>query len=112
MPLGSQDLLPSATVSDKVFVLGTSKALNESLVALVKPDSKATGVRARFNLSELRKLLKQVAGALAAQGVPDTVSPVLHYVEPFGDIESHSFEEGKQLRSSTVWHIQDVKQVN
>lgn len=112
LPLGSQDLLPSATVSDKVFVLGTSKALNESLVALVKPDSKATGVRARFNLSELRKLLKQVAGALAAQGVPDTVSPVLHYVEPFGDIESHSFEEGKQLRSSTVWHIQDVKQVN
>ncbi|MCB1209767.1 MAG: hypothetical protein KDK97_10590 [Verrucomicrobiales bacterium] len=112
LPLGSADLLPSATVSDKVFVLGTSKALNESLTAKVNPDGKETGLRFRANLTELWKVLKQISAAAVAQGQPDTVTPVLHYLAPFGDIEGRSFEEGGKLRSSAVWKIQDVKQVN
>lgn len=112
LPLGSADLLPSATVSDKVFMLGTSKALNESLTAMVKPDSKATGARFCFNFSELWKVLKQVAATAAAQGQPDTVSPILHYLAPLGNAEARTFEEGGKLRSSAFWKIQDVKQVN
>jgi hypothetical protein len=112
IPFATEDLLPSASVNDKLFMFGTSKNLHEKIAGQLteaKPEEAASGLRYKVRFSGIRELI-QTSAALAPD--PDqsaTMGTATQWIAPLGDLTGRSWMEGKDRRDSFSWEIHDVK---
>ncbi len=110
LPFASNDILPSASVNDSVFLLGSSKALNESLAERLTQPATAplTGSYFRLNFEAGRQFLKALAVAPIPNPKPEEIKAVLPWLAPFQNLDAHVWQEGATVRSSEDWKIKDV----
>lgn len=111
LPMGGNDLLPCASVNDKIFILGSSKNLNESLALRLsqQPAPALTGTYYRVSFSALRAFLKDLNGAALPGVKTENASTALPWLAPFQDLRGHVWQEGSVLRNSFDWEIKDTK---
>lgn len=113
LPLGGNDLLPCVSLNDRVYVLGSSKSLNEALAVQLKQPPSAdvppTGTVYRLSFKTLRSILKSV-GTTAIPGVKveNPGNAVLPWLAPFEDFNGRLWQEGTRARVSAEWKIHDV----
>ncbi len=112
MPFFAGDLLPCASLNDKVFMLSTSKDCAESFAAeLAKPStSKVDGLIWRFDPAALIEYGVSLS-KFAPEQKPDQqkeMKQVLKWAKPFRAMQGHVFEENKMPRTSFSWEISDL----
>lgn len=113
IPFATEDLMPCASLNDKLFILGTSKNLNESLASrLASPAAPKTadtsGVQWRLSFGNLRELVRISASASKAPPA-DEVKSAMRWMAPFEDMRGRSWKEDGRRRDSLTWEIHDVK---
>ncbi len=112
MPFFAGDLLPCASLNDKVFMLSTSKDCAESFAAeLAKPStSKVDGMIWRFDPAALIDYVVSLS-KFAPEQNPDKqkeMKQVQKWAKPFRAMQAHVFEENKTPRASFSWEITDL----
>ncbi len=112
MPFFAGDLLPCASLNDRVFMLSTSKEGAESFAAeLAKPaTSKVDGLIWRFDPAALVEYAVSLS-KFAPEQNPDQqkeMKQVLKWAKPFRAMQGHLFEENKTPRQSFSWEITDL----
>lgn len=110
LPVGGNDLMPCASVNDRVYLLGSSKLFNEELAGrLQQPAPAMTGAHLRVNFEALRRFLKGLADGQAA-GAPAKANPqaVLPWLAPFQDLRLRSQMAGDLPRTTLEWSMRDL----
>ncbi|MEM9480208.1 MAG: hypothetical protein AAGA58_11205 [Verrucomicrobiota bacterium] len=118
IPFLSNDFLPCVSISDSLFLLGTSKTLNEEIAAKVKPSGKK-GAYFEMNIEQLRefgthwlKLVNDNAKDLfggdefAAEDFTISLGPAqlaLDFADAIDSVKISVTKEGDDLRTS--WHL-------
>jgi hypothetical protein len=112
IPYLAGDLMPCASINDKILLLGTSKDNNEALAAeLAKPASVAIdGLVWRFDPAALVDAGLGYA-KLAKQTSPKDqkdMKQVQKWIKPFHAMQGRVFQEGGVPRTSLTWEITDL----
>lgn len=111
LPLGSNDILPSATLNDQIFLLGTSKDFNEAIgtAALAPGGTGMTGSYLRVSFENVRKFLKTLSTAKVGPGVKqDEIAEVIPWLAPFQNLEVRAWQEGNTVLNTLDWTIKDT----
>lgn len=112
LPFLSGDLLPVASVNDKVLLLSTSKEAAEAFAGeLNQPATKTVdGCVWKLDVGALADYLA-VASTLSPTQTPEKAKELkenLKWVKPFGALDGRIFEENGVTRNSLHWAISDV----
>jgi hypothetical protein len=112
LPFFSGDLLPVASVNDKVLFLSTSKDAAESFAGELAAPAAAPvhGCVWKLDVGALREYLA-VASGLSPNRTPEQIQQLkdtLKWMEPFKAMDGHTYEEKGVWRSSLHWEITDV----
>lgn len=113
LPLGGNDLLPCVSLNERIYVLGSSKSLNEALAVQLKQpppaDVPPTGTLYRLSFKTLRSLLKSTGTAtIPGVKVDNPGKAVLPWLAPFEDFNGRLWQDGPRARISAEWKIHDV----
>ncbi len=112
IPFATEDLLPCASVNDKLFVFGSSKSYNESIagrLAAAKTNAADTGLRWKVSFGNVREIIK-ISGALSK--TPDTAGgaqAATRWIAPLENLTGRVWRENGQRRDSMTWEMHDVK---
>jgi len=112
MPFFSGDLLPVASINDKLLILSTSKEAAESFageIAKAAP-AKDSGLVWKLDLAALSDFVIS-ASKVSPMQTPEQAKALkdnLKWIRPFRALQGHSYIEKGQLRSSLRWEITDV----
>ncbi|MDZ4288267.1 MAG: hypothetical protein U0984_09920, partial [Prosthecobacter sp.] len=115
LPIGGNDLLPCVSVNDKVFMLGTSKSLHETLAARLQLPASTpalTGTHYRLSFAAVRTFLKNLNTATLPGVSTESASTALPWVAPFGDVRGRIWQEGDVLRQSFHLEANDLRKVD
>lgn len=102
-PFGSEDLMPSATISDEVLIWGSSRAQQQDLATRIS-GGKATGQRIRVDFGRLRDFLRLFAEARSDQAARDVVP----WLAPFQVLDWHQWAAGEVAHARLMWQIRDL----
>jgi hypothetical protein len=111
LPMGGNDFLPCASVNDKIFILGSSKNLNETLAGRLaqQPAPALTGTHYRVSFSALRAFLKDLNSASLPGVKTEKASTALPWLAPFQVLRGRTWQEAGVLRNSLDWEIKDTQ---
>lgn len=112
LPFFAGDLLPCASINDKLLLLSSSKDAAESFAGeLSKPTSeKTTGLYWKFDVSVLSELIGNAA-KLAPAEKPEQAKEIkdnLKWLKPFKAMQGHTYQDKGQWRTTLDWEILDV----
>jgi len=110
-PKGSDDLLPCVSVSDEVFMVGTSKNLQQDIAARLRRAAPGTGTPImlwRLNCQKLREALKGLSPAAPATPAGDNMKTATKWMEPLGDLRGRMWIESGRVRNSISWDMKDT----
>ena len=111
LPTGSDDLLPCVSVSDKLFMLGTSKNLQQDIAARLLRATPGTGTPTmlwRLNCQKLREAVKSFSPAASAAPAADNMKAATKWMEPLGDLRGRMWIESGRVRNSISWEMKDT----
>ncbi len=110
LPFESEDLVPCASLAEKLFMLGTSQAQQHRFAEMLRqPGSPlAAGMRMRMNFTKLREFLKAFATVRAQNGGADGLKTALKWLEPFEAMDLRMWSEEGQGRGTASWKMHDV----
>lgn len=113
IPFATEDLLPCASVNDRLFLFGTSKNYNESIaarLATAKPGAAETGLKWKVSFGNIREIIKiSTSLSPAAPDATAGVKTATRWIAPFENMSGRCWKENGQRRDSMVWEIHDVK---
>ena len=112
LPFFSGDLLPCASINDKLLLVSTSKDGAEAFAADVgKPTAtKVEGLLWKLDLGALTDFLAGAA-VLSPTQTPEQKKEMkqsLRWLKPFRAMRGHTFQENGQLHNTFSWEISDV----
>ena len=112
LPFFSGDLLPCASINDKLLLVSTSKDGAESFAADVgKPTpTKVEGLIWKLDVGALTDFLASAA-VLSPTQTPEQkkeMKQTLRWMKPFRAMRGHTFQENGQLHNTFSWEINDV----
>jgi len=111
LPLGSGDLMPCASLSEKLFMLGTSRTQQQRVAeALGRPSATAgtPGTQVKLSVPKLREFLKAFVAARAQNGGAEDLKAALKWLAPFETLEARVWSEGGGARGRLSWQMHDV----
>lgn len=110
LPFGSSDLMPCATLNEKVFMTGTSRTQQEQIAESLRQagSSLEAGLRVKMNVSKLREFLKAFATARAQSSGTNDMKTALRWLEPFETMDLRVWSEDGKGRGSVSWKMHDV----
>lgn len=113
IPLATEDLLPCASVNDKLFIVGSSKNFNEAIagqVAAAKPASaEPASIKWKISFGNVREIMKISSMLSKTPGAGDDVKSALRWIAPFENMQGRCWSEKGTRRDSITWEIHDVK---
>jgi len=119
LPYLSDDVMPSTSLSDEIFILGTSKNLATAIAGAAAQKDGATGALISMDFGPLQEyvgLWKEIAldeGMLPADGEDAAAMDlVLSWLEGLHGIDSRVWKEEDQLRSSFHLGFGDIPAQN
>jgi hypothetical protein len=111
LPFESEDLLPCVSLTDRFFMLGTSRALQHQFAENLGQPGKAVtaGRRVKLSFTKLREFLKAFA-VVRGQGGNDVsgLKQAAKWLEPLEVLELRKWSEGGLGRGVLSWKIHDV----
>lgn len=111
----SPDLLPCASLNDDLYILGTSKRLNEEIAFQINETAdqhKPSGLRVRINFKNLRRLA-EVAGGFSSEDAAATVDQSTKlWAAPFGLLDAHYTESNGRVKGRIDWEIRDLSTID
>jgi hypothetical protein len=111
LPFESEDLLPCVSLTDRFFMLGTSRALQSQWAESLGQPGKAVtaGTRVKLSFTQLREFLKAFA-VVRGQGGNDVsgLKQAAKWLEPLEVLELRKWSEGGLGRGVLSWKIHDV----
>jgi hypothetical protein len=112
MPFFAGDLLPSASINDKLLILSSSKDAAESYAGeLSKPATeKINGLYWKFDVSVLSDLVGSAAKLAPAES-PEKAKEIkdnLKWLKPFKAMQGHTYQDQGKWRTTLDWEILDV----
>lgn len=111
IPFATEDLLPCASVNDRLFIFGTSKNFNESIagrLASAKPGTE-TGLRWKVSFANIREIIKTSASLSKDASAAGGAKTASKWIAPFENMQGRCWNENGQRRDSMTWEIHDVK---
>jgi hypothetical protein len=110
IPFASEDLNFYSSVSDRLFLLGTSKALNEEIATVASAPVAApkTGMHYVINLAAVREVIKNYSALSPDADAKAGVKSAADWLAPFEKLQGSVRKEGGALRQSLSWEIHDV----
>lgn len=111
IPFATEDLLPCASVNDRLFIFGSSKNLNEGIagrLAQAKPGDEP-GLRWRVSFANIRELIKTSASLSKDAAAAGNAQTATRWITPLENIQGRCWNENGQRRDSIIWEIHDVK---
>lgn len=113
-PFESDDLTLSSAVSDKLFMVGTSKSLQEDIATRLlraAPTSETSIALWRVNWPRIGDAVKNFAPTEKAATPPavDNAQAAVKWLAPFGDLRGRLWIETGHVRNSIHWDIKDTK---
>lgn len=107
LPLDSEDLLPCASLTDQLFMLGTSRRQQLQIAenAGRAGHALAAGMRVKVSVTKLREFLKAFA---AARGQSADFKSLLRWLEPLEVLELRAWGQGGIARGTLTWGMHDV----
>ena len=108
LPMGSDDLLPCTSVSDKLFMLGTSKIQQQDIAARLLRAAPGTGTPTmlwRLDGTKLREALKSFAPAGPAG---DNAKAAVKWLAPLGEARGRLWIESGRVRNSISLEMKDT----
>lgn len=112
IPFATEDLLPCASVNDKVFIFGTSKSFNEGIAGRLgsaKPGAGETGLKWKVSFGNIREIIKTSASLSKNAGTEGNAKTATQWIAPFENMQGRCWTENGQRRDSMTWEIHDVK---
>jgi hypothetical protein len=113
LAFGGNDLMPCVSVSDKIFMLGTSKNLHETLAARVAKGTvpAQTGTHFVYSFGALRDYLKSLeSGNAQVPGLPtEKAATAAPWLEPFGNFRGSRVVKNGRLHHSFHLEAKDVR---
>ena len=113
-PFDSDDLTLSSAVSDKLFMYGTSKTLQEEIATKLlraAPSSDTSVALWRINWPRVGDVVRNFAPAEKTTAPPavDSAQAAMKWLVPFGDLRGRLWIEAGHVRNSINWEIKDTK---
>ncbi|MFN0080689.1 MAG: hypothetical protein ACKVY0_29825 [Prosthecobacter sp.] len=111
LPFESEDLVPCASLTEKLFMLGTSRTQQNRFAENIRQPGNAlvpTGMRVKVSFTKLREFLKAFAMVRAQNGGADGLKTTLKWLEPCGVMEVRLWSEERQGRGRVSWGMRDV----
>ncbi|MGV3659544.1 MAG: hypothetical protein ACO1TE_05150 [Prosthecobacter sp.] len=107
LPLDSEDVLPCVSLTDQLFMLGTSRRQQLQIAEGVSRsgNAQAVGMRVKLNFIKLREFLKAFA---SARGQGAEFKSLLRWLEPLEVLETRAWGEGGVARGTLTWGMHDV----
>lgn len=111
LPFESDDLVPCATLTDTLFLLGTSRRQQAQIAesAARAGNALAVGTRTKVNFTKLREFLKSFT-ILRGQGGADVseLKKWQRWLEPLEVMEARVWGDGGVARGTLTWGMHDV----
>jgi hypothetical protein len=110
LPFDSTDLLPCASLNEKLFMMGTSQAQQQQMAeSLKRPGAlQAPGMRVKMSFTKLREFLKAFATVRAQNGDTKALKTALKWLEPFEVMDLRLWSHEGRGRGSVSWKMRDV----
>lgn len=110
LPFDSRELAPCASLSDQLFMLGTSRVQQSHLAEILKQPnaSPAKGVRVKLSITKLREFLKAFATVRAQNGGAGELKAALKWLEPFEVLDLRLWSEQGLGKGRVSWQMHDV----
>lgn len=107
LPLSSEDMMPCVSLSDQLFMLGTSRRQHLQIAASVARSNNAlaAGMRMKLSVTKLREFLKAFA---IARGQSASFKTLLRWLEPFEVLDARAWGEAGVARGTLTWGIHDT----
>lgn len=107
LPLESEEVLPCVSLTDQLFMLGTSRPQQQQLAASVKKagSALAAGMRVKVSFLKLREFLKAFA---TARGQSAEWKSLLRWLEPLEVLEARAWGQDNTARGTLTLGIHDV----
>lgn len=107
LPTGSKDLLPSVSLTQSLFMAGTSQyQQTQAADRLRHPDSKAMiGARMKLDFAKLREFLMSFA---SVRSDADGLKQAAKALAPLGALEIRMWGDRGEGRGGLAWRIHDV----
>jgi len=112
LPYFAGDVLPCASVNDKLLILSSSKEGAEAIAADIAkaPPAALEGSVWKLDFGLVSTLIKTTTtlrGGVDAAG-NDEMKQTMKWLKPFHVLQGHTYEEAGRLRGSISWEIKDV----
>lgn len=107
----SPDLLPCASVNDTLYILGTSKSLNEELAFQLKENEGRLGepgLHLRIQFKNLRKLIEVASSFASDEAAATAGASTKLWAAPFGLLDARFTEQDNRVRGEIGWAIRDL----
>lgn len=110
LPFESEDLVPCASLTEKWFMLGTSRAQQIQFAENARQPGHAlgAGMRVKMSFTKLREFLKAFATVRAQNGGANGFKTALKWLEPFETMDLRLWSEEGQGRGAFSWKMHDV----
>ncbi len=111
LPFDSDDLTLCSAVSDKVFMLGTSKNQQEDIAARLLRAAPGAGTPTmlwRMSWPNLREAIKGFSPSAPAEPAADNMKAVSKWMAPFGEMRGRVWIDAGHVRNSITWDLKDV----
>lgn len=111
IPFMADDLLPSVSVNDHLFIFGTSRNLAESIATRLgpaKPSPAATGLRWRLSFANMRELIRSAPAFSKSPDAEGQAKTAIRWLAPFENLTGKCWLENNRRRDSMSWEIHDV----
>ena len=111
-PFDSDDLMISSAVSDKMFIIGTSRSLEEDIASKMlraAPSTDKSAMIWRLNWAKVREALKTYSPEATAVPATDNLKAASKWLAPFGEMRGRMWIQAGRVRNSMSWEIKDTK---
>lgn len=109
LPFESDDLTLCSSVSDKVFMVGTSKALQEDIAGRLlraAPSADTSTMLWRVSWPNMRTAIKGFAPE--APAAEDNIKALSKWMAPLGEMRGRVWIEAGHVRNSISWELKDT----
>lgn len=112
LPFESEDLVPCVSLTERWFMMGTSRAQQNQMAKLLRQPAGAAsmpGMRVRAGFAKLREFLKTFATARGgAGGDVSGLKTLTKWLEPLETMDLRIWGDGSVGRGAMVWKMHDV----
>ncbi|MDB6073837.1 MAG: hypothetical protein JWO89_1477 [Verrucomicrobiaceae bacterium] len=111
LPFESDDLTLCSGVNDKVFMLGTSKNLQEDIAARLlraEPSPGTPTMLWRMSWPKVREAIKGFSPSAPAEPAADNMKAMSKWMAPLGEMRGRVWIDAGHVRNSITWDLKDV----